>query len=458
MKRFIKLFVFLALCASFSSIFISKTYAWYLTVLIVDYVFEDGTPAADRYIKAVDNGDEYYVVSPYVKGYIPDREYISGTVFWQGEAKAVITYYPAEESSYELTINYIDIEGNVLANKYNATFEDGYNYNIESPIIDGYTTTDLNVSGTLNEDTNINVIYTKNKYVLQIDYINESNEIISDSYIDTFEYGYEYNIPAKEIYGYTPYCENLTGVITDNTNLKLMYSKSDFCIAINYVDIDGNALANQYYSKMKYESSFDVPSPIIDGYTPNFDHISGILDKDLEYTVTYSKNDYKLRIKYLDSDGNQIHDDYIDTLKYMDEYNIEVPKIIGYESNMNVVSGKIYNDTEIIVTYTKKTLTLVIHYIDICNKEIATPTIMQLKYHERYEIETKEIKGYYTNDHEVYGYIGPNNMDVFVRYHKCKTYNSKEQIIIVISTFGFGSVNAFILAYELIKRKYHIYK
>ena len=94
-----------------------------------------------------------------------------------------------------------------------------------------------------------------------------------------------------------------------------MYSKCDYDLIINYVDEENNVISNRYYANMKYESEFNVPSPIIDGYTPNYDYIEGILDKNLEYTVTYSKNDYKLVIKYVDSNGNKFCDDYIDTVK-----------------------------------------------------------------------------------------------------------------------------------------------
>ena len=169
MKRFLKLFIFTFVFISALAFFQSKIHAWYITVLIIDYVYEDGTTAAPRYVKAVNEGDTFNVESPYVKGYEPDRDVISGTVYWSGEAKAIVTYYPVALLEYELRINYLDESDNILTDPYINTFEANYEYNIESPTIKGYSTKDLNVKGSLEEDTTINVIYEKNKYTLKID-------------------------------------------------------------------------------------------------------------------------------------------------------------------------------------------------------------------------------------------------------------------------------------------------
>ncbi len=64
--------------------------------------------------------------------------------------------------SYTLTINYVDDAGNVVASQYVQSLAAGTAYNVNSPSVDGYTTTQPIVNGTIQQDTVVRVEYQKN--------------------------------------------------------------------------------------------------------------------------------------------------------------------------------------------------------------------------------------------------------------------------------------------------------
>ena len=164
MKKLLKIFIF-SLLLFFSVATISVTSnAWYVQLIIIYYQYEDGSEAYETYRERdPEYGVTYHIDSPTIEGYTPDYEYIEYT--YTGMKGFWVTYY---KDGYNLKINYIDEEGNELANSYNKTLNKNSEYSIESPMIDGYIPNIEVVSGTLEADTEINVIYTRNKYNLVI--------------------------------------------------------------------------------------------------------------------------------------------------------------------------------------------------------------------------------------------------------------------------------------------------
>lgn len=68
---------------------------------------------------------------------------------------------PVETPSYTLTINYVDGDGKVIATSHTSTVEKGKDYTVSSPVIEGYTTTETTVSGTMGDgNKTVTVTYT----------------------------------------------------------------------------------------------------------------------------------------------------------------------------------------------------------------------------------------------------------------------------------------------------------
>jgi uncharacterized repeat protein (TIGR02543 family) len=127
--------------------------------LTINYVYANGGTAATAYSQSYNYGASYSVTSPSVTGYTPDQAVVSGTM---GAANVTVTVtYTA--NSYTLTIKYVDENGVTLASDYVGTFAYGETYSVTSPVIDGYTTSQTVVTGTMGAaNKTVTVTYTKN--------------------------------------------------------------------------------------------------------------------------------------------------------------------------------------------------------------------------------------------------------------------------------------------------------
>ncbi|MBO5035159.1 MAG: MucBP domain-containing protein, partial [Oscillospiraceae bacterium] len=61
---------------------------------------------------------------------------------------------------YTLTINYVDGEGNAVADTYTRDLREGRSYSVTSPAVEGMTPDQETVSGTLNRSLTVTVVYT----------------------------------------------------------------------------------------------------------------------------------------------------------------------------------------------------------------------------------------------------------------------------------------------------------
>lgn len=61
---------------------------------------------------------------------------------------------------YTLTINYVDAEGNTVADTYTRNLREGRSYSVTSPEVEGYTTEQTVVAVTLTGDLTVTVVYT----------------------------------------------------------------------------------------------------------------------------------------------------------------------------------------------------------------------------------------------------------------------------------------------------------
>ena len=134
---------------------------------------------------------------------------------------------------------------------------------------------------------------------------------------------------------------------------------------------DGSKAAESHEAELPYQSDYSVESPVIEGYTANNLVVSGTMPaNDVEVTVTYTKNSYKLKINYVYEDGSEAAASHEDTLSYQSDYSVESPVIEGYTANNLVVSGTMpANDVEVTVTYTKNSYSYTVEHYWIGDKD-----------------------------------------------------------------------------------------
>lgn len=258
-------------------------------------------------------------------------------------------------------VNYQDSEGNPIS--YYDSETDEYKtykfiygkidteYNIESPIIDGYTPDIDIVKGIFETDITTTVTYYLNKKDcnLKINYIDEFNNIIkTDDYI--YKYGDDYYITLKNINGYKLPYEILSGTINEDKIININLISNEYVLTIHYIDECGNKLANDDYFTLLYNQEYNINAKEIKGYNPNTSNIKGIITNDTEINIIYSNKLCKLTIHYVNICGHSIRPDSVYYLKSYCYYNLFIKPICSYTcDSYRIIS--ISEDTDLYIVY-----------------------------------------------------------------------------------------------------------
>ena len=127
-----------------------------------------------------------------------------------------------------------------------------------------------------------------------------------------------------------------------------------YTLTINYVDGDGNAVADRYVSgNHSYGWTYRVPSPAVEGYTPDQAEVAGTLTRDTTLTVTYTVNTHTVTVTPVDEDGNRIGEDVVVTVPEGEEFTVPVPAVEGYTPDQTEVTGTMgTEDITITLPYT----------------------------------------------------------------------------------------------------------
>lgn len=126
--------------------------------LTIHYQTSAGVTLAPDYTGTYEAGASYSVTSPTVSGYEPLTAVVSGTI--EHDTERTVLYTTASPTQYyTLTIKYQDMKGNNVADTYSQSYLGGSRYSVSSPSVNGYKATQDIVSGTINGDTILTVVY-----------------------------------------------------------------------------------------------------------------------------------------------------------------------------------------------------------------------------------------------------------------------------------------------------------
>ncbi len=303
--------------------------------LTINYEHEDGSEAATKYTETLEDGKPYSIDSPDVVGYTPDQETVAGTITEDTEVTVTYTTNP----KYSVSLNVSTIDGGVVSGA--GDYKVGDTVTVTASTNLGYT-----FEGWI-ENTNIaegdqtsssftfimpegNVEYTANFkdiiapppppiefYQLTLvsnpvgtglltgggtypashpvpisatpengfnftNWTDEDGDEVSD--ID----GFVYTMPASEVTLTANFEADDSGDYTTPIE-----DPEEYILIINYVDEDENTVADTYTDTLEDGDDYSVESPVVTGYTPDIETVSGTITADTEATVTYTADDTK---------------------------------------------------------------------------------------------------------------------------------------------------------------------
>ncbi|MFN6670333.1 MucBP domain-containing protein [Enterococcus gallinarum] len=429
------------------------------TAQTVTYIYtKDPIRAADVTVEYVDNegkeihesqtlkgniGEKYDASTPTyqlaIDGYTLDSTQLPDNMTGKFSDKAqTVTYVYIKDPvpAADVMVEYVDNEGNQIHEPQTLSGNIGEKYDVSTPTyqltIDGYTldTNQLpdNMTGVFSDTAQtVTYVYTKDPILaadVMVEYVDNEGKEIHEPQTLSGNIGEKYDVSTATyqlmIDGYTlnqsQLPKNMTGTFSDKAQtVTYVYTKDPMLAAdvtIEYVDSEGNQLHESQILKGTIGEEYDVSTPTyqltIDGYTLDAtqlpDNITGVFS-DTAQTVTYvyTKDPVPaadVTIKYVDSEGKEIHESQAISGKIGEKYDASTPDyqltIDGYTLDTMQLPDNMtgtFSDTAQTVTYvyTKDPVPaadVTINYVDNEGKEIHESQTLKGNIGEKYDAST----------------------------------------------------------------------
>ena len=215
------------------------------STITVNYVDADGKTIKAATTQTLDNGSTYKVETPTIDGYTYKSAdaALTGTV--DGNKTITLTYTKDSttpvENKANLTINYVDADGNTIKASNVTEHIVGQAYTVGQPEIAGYTydhATGDAIAGTIAYNGNtVTLVYTKNggttpteqTKTITVNYVDADGNTIKSATTTTYKVGDTYTVATPSIDGYTYKSADgaLSGTVADDATITLTYAKND---------------------------------------------------------------------------------------------------------------------------------------------------------------------------------------------------------------------------------------
>ena len=215
------------------------------STITVNYVDADGKTIKAATTQTLDNGSTYKVETPTIDGYTYKSAdaALTGTV--DGNKTITLTYTKDSttpvENKANLTINYVDADGNTIKASSVTEYIVGQAYTVGQPEIAGYTydhATGDAIAGTIAYNGNtVTLVYTKNggttpteqTKTITVNYVDADGNTIKSATTTTYKVGDTYTVATPSIDGYTYKSADgaLSGTVADDATITLTYAKTD---------------------------------------------------------------------------------------------------------------------------------------------------------------------------------------------------------------------------------------
>lgn len=187
---------------------------------------------------------------------------------------------------HTVTVNFVDENGETLADSVTVMGDIGKSYEIAVPAIEGYKSTLSAVKGIFAEDKTVTVTYKRQYCTLRVDYYYPNGSAAADTYEAALPYGTTYSVTSPAVVGYAPSIGTVTGKLTQSLAVTVRYAKQNVALTVNGVDEDGNVIlpaisAATVPAGGAYTLDLSIPA----GYIAETETVSGVAGSEKTETV-----------------------------------------------------------------------------------------------------------------------------------------------------------------------------
>ncbi|EAD6479225.1 LPXTG cell wall anchor domain-containing protein [Listeria monocytogenes] len=348
-------------------------------------------------------------------GYITIKSTLSTNSNPFAKVRVPITVTPPVKGG-DVTVQYKDTTGVVLADSITLSGNVGENYTTTAKTIDGYslTTTPTNSNGTFSTNPQT-VTYTYKKdpiaQPVTVNYIDTDGKTIAPTETLSGNVGENYTTTAKTIDGYslTTTPANANGTFSTNPQtVTYTYTKDPITqpVTVNYIDTDGKTIAPSETLTGNISENYTTTAKTIDGYslTTTPANAKGTFSTEPQIiNYIYAKNAetaQPITVNYRNSTGQKIAKSEVLTGNIGESYSTQPKTIAGYTLTTIPPNAKgtfTTNAQTVTYMYTPiaiSALPVTVNYLDENGKEIADSVVLNGRVGEAYNTLAKEIDGY----------------------------------------------------------------
>lgn len=131
--------------------------------------------------------------------------------------------------------------------------------------------------------------YTKVFYPLTVKYQYQDGSQAAGDVVQQYPAGFVYEVPSPRITGYQPDKPTVAGTMPAEAVTEVVtYAVQSYYLTVDYRYEDGTQAAESHREQVPFGVPYSVASPVITGYTPSLETVSGIMPgEDVTATVTY---------------------------------------------------------------------------------------------------------------------------------------------------------------------------
>ena len=381
-------------------------------------------------------GERFTIVIPNVPFYTPSATVMEYT-FGAADQEIAVYYLPNE---YTVTIEYVDANGNKLAEDGSAFLTYGDTATLIAQPIKGYTVRISQMVVNVEKGNHtVQFVYDINSYLYKIEYWNSRTEKLISFDLKAAEYLTSVTLTSSDmpfIQGYVLTDLDATYVIDsvqgDSHVIKVYYDPTIVDLTIEYVNDKGEKVAEDKKLTIYYGDAVSVESPVVTGMKPaapvQFDAYNG---QGPVITVEYEREEYNITIHFVKDSltGEQVYEPCTIKARYEDKFVFDLAEyeqyapMVGYEAKEPVLTiDSVTEDAELTVVYTIRKLTVTIHYADEQGNKLAEDVTITCDWGTKITQATPAINGWIPEAEEFVVDAVTENVEKTITYER-RSYN-----------------------------------
>ncbi|WP_180245733.1 MBG domain-containing protein, partial [Secundilactobacillus silagincola] len=316
-------------------------------------------------------GSTYEIDSPTIAGYTSDQAAISGTVSKTGDTSFTVTY-TASNNSYQIIP--VDASGKVIAALTAMTETSTTGSKIVTPTYAGYTLDSTQtLSMTQSGVSSYQVKYNATPYTVTVTYIGLPTALKSGTATGAIGTGYQINSPI--VAGYTADKTAVIGTFSGNTPITVTYTADTKVYKVQAVDASGVPIATLVPQQYSGQTGKPIQETTYKGYTAqeSKETVPAESSPVPVINVVYTANKSTATVTYTGLPTDLTPADQVSTGVTDGTYQVVTPTVAGYTPDKAIVTGTYSNsgNSTQTVTYTANNNSYTVTPVDTDGNPIA---------------------------------------------------------------------------------------